>query len=183
MTEERRDMTLVKNQLLLQDIKRWHIVPTVVQQTVADHTYGVMVIALKLCSFLPRGCPVDPYAVLLEAMSHDMGEVGFGDVPSRERDTADEDAVLEWIKLNITQRIVKLADMLEMSFTLERIAPTARGKAISTHFQKRCLQLLKEGLFDKAHLDDAFQRQRMNNTIRGGVEAMIAEEWDWRVGV
>jgi hypothetical protein len=178
---ERRDMTLVKNQLLLQDITRWHIVPTVTRQTVADHTYGVIVIALKVCSFLPKGL-IDPYPVLLEAISHDMGEVGFGDMPSRVGDLSETELKERWWATNPVLRIVKIADMLEMAFALERLAPTPRGKMIRQRMLKRCRLLLKIGLFTEAEIGESLEHYRINKEVRDGVEAMLAEEWDWSVG-
>lgn len=177
---ERRDMTLVKNQLLLQDITRWHIVPTVMRQTVADHTYGVMVIALKICSLLPKGTVVDPYAVLLEAMSHDMGEVGFGDVPDGGRTQEQKQA--EWDAMVSVHRIVRLADVLERIFTMERLAPTGRGEFVIQHAQKDVDVMLASGIFDPAQIPDQFERFRVNKLVADGVEAIQNEEWDWSVG-
>jgi hypothetical protein len=179
---ERRDMTLVKNQLLLQDITRWHIVPTVTQQTVADHVYGVMVIALRICSLLPKeiGPGIDPYAVLLEALSHDMKEVGFGDKADGGKSQMQKQA--EWNAMDPTHRIVRLADVLERAFTMERIAPTARGEFIVDCVLKDVDLLLSEGIFDHSDIPDEFQRFQTNTAVTKGVKAMIDEEWDWSVG-
>ena len=181
MTEwiERRDMSLVKNQLLLQDITRWHIVPTVSHQTVADHTCGVIVISLKICSFLPGF--IDCYDVLLAALSHDLNEVGFGDVPSRVTDHSDVESLTKWRATSLNDKIIKIADMLEMAFTLERIAPTERGLFIHDRLIKRCVFLLEDGILALSGLSDS-GRSHFNKIVLDGVKAIIAEKWDWSVG-
>lgn len=66
--------------MLMQDIKRWHIVNTIRQQTLADHALCVTVIALELNKRL--GELVDPGHLALRAIFHDAAECVTGDVPT-----------------------------------------------------------------------------------------------------
>lgn len=70
-------------------IKRWHNVNTMREQTVAEHSYMVMLIALHLFQCIVG---VDPenrdssmkfaFHILLNAMFHDTPEVVGGDIPT-----------------------------------------------------------------------------------------------------
>jgi 5'-deoxynucleotidase len=70
-------------------IKRWHNVNTVRQQTVAEHSYMVMLIAIDLFQTM---IGIDPenrdssrtyaFHILLNAMFHDAPEVAAGDTPT-----------------------------------------------------------------------------------------------------
>lgn len=61
-------------------IKRWHNVNTVRQQTVAEHCFMVVVIAMELQSQL--GGEVDWGRMITAAIFHDMPEVAGGDTPT-----------------------------------------------------------------------------------------------------
>lgn len=64
-------------------IKRWHIVMTAQQQTLAEHNYAVATIALSLYNDLtPTPCVEDISALTLAALYHDASEVRTGDIPT-----------------------------------------------------------------------------------------------------
>jgi hypothetical protein len=64
-------------------IKRWHIVCTAQQQTLAEHNYGVATIALSLYNDLtPTVCAEDISTLALAALYHDAPEVRTGDIPT-----------------------------------------------------------------------------------------------------
>lgn len=55
-------------------VKRWHTVRTIQDQTVADHSWGVISILLQIC---------EPSVQLLHvAAFHDMAEASSGDIPA-----------------------------------------------------------------------------------------------------
>lgn len=68
-------------------IKRWHIVNTVREQTIAEHQYLVTIIAMELYMKMADN-PVDDRstaefaALMVAAMFHDAPEVRYGDFPS-----------------------------------------------------------------------------------------------------
>ena len=66
----------VHEKLLMCSIKRWHMVSTTRDQTLAEHSYGVMLIAMEIaeCS------NIDPRKVVDLALYHDIDEVRTGDI-------------------------------------------------------------------------------------------------------
>jgi len=62
-------------QLQAGKIKRWHTLPIIGEQTVADHTYGVCQILRYLYGETP--C----YSVIYAALDHDVPEYYTGDIP------------------------------------------------------------------------------------------------------
>lgn len=69
----------ITDRLRLQSVKRWHIVPTVKEQTVADHVYGVM----QLGCWMARELGLDVLdQFFVELLDHDIEEVITGDVPA-----------------------------------------------------------------------------------------------------
>jgi hypothetical protein len=56
------------------DVQRWHTWPTRDKQSVAHHSWNVARILLAIW-------PSAPSEVIVEALFHDIGEVGSGDVP------------------------------------------------------------------------------------------------------
>jgi 5'-deoxynucleotidase len=61
-------------------VKRWHNVNTARDQTVAEHSYMVAVIAVHLANRIDR--EADPGAVAIAALFHDSPEVVLGDMPT-----------------------------------------------------------------------------------------------------
>lgn len=62
-------------------VKRWHNVNTIRQQTLAEHQYMVMLIALHLSMKIIADEEFSMH-VLITAMFHDMPEVVAGDMPT-----------------------------------------------------------------------------------------------------
>lgn len=63
-------------------VKRWQIVDTVKIQSLAEHTYGVIVIAMELCGRMHPGNRQMFNAVVVAATLHDLPEVMSGDIPT-----------------------------------------------------------------------------------------------------
>jgi 5'-deoxynucleotidase len=70
-------------------VKRWHNVNTIRQQTVAEHSFMVMLMALDLFQTMVGidsegrdGSPGYAYRILVNAMLHDAPEVATGDTPT-----------------------------------------------------------------------------------------------------
>lgn len=113
----------VNDLLALQHVPRWSIVAHSKPQTVADHTYGVMVIALEIAKRM--GVELSKTA-LIYALYHDGPESRSGDIPSGAKakieayheidllfDTGD---VLGKLKANMTEAemaIIRVADKME----------------------------------------------------------------------
>lgn len=127
-------------QLRLCHVKRWHIVQTHREQTVAEHSYAVAVIAGSLAAAMRwNGLLHDGQRLrLLQwAMSHDMMEAKTGDMPTpfkraleavggagivdKAEDWVDRDTAAAYrsIKGTEVEMIVKLADQIEAIFFLQ----------------------------------------------------------------
>lgn len=107
----------------LTDIKRWQIVRVTRPQSVAEHSFGVAVIALDLCARKGIKDPAVLHRVSLHALHHDMAEVLIGDIASPVKKLApeiqkiEEDTICKATEgYHITPEehfLVKLADLIE----------------------------------------------------------------------
>lgn len=102
-------------------VKRWHTEPVLHQQTVGEHTYGVVYLTLFLTDWQASR------NLLIAALMHDTAERKFGDVPSPTKKLAGikqamdalEDEHMERLGLTIPElspeeaQVLKLADNLE----------------------------------------------------------------------
>lgn len=106
-------------------VRRYHTVPQVGEQTVADHSWGVAMILLRL---MPAPGPT--VGLLRAALQHDLTEAVTGDVPATakwaypqlklELDTIEAD---QEVRLGIVSYLsgeerdwLKAADLLELCF-------------------------------------------------------------------
>lgn len=113
----------LRKKLQLSQVKRWPICSMMREQSVAEHSFNVMLIAQELVSAVDDG---DLYMeVLAYALAHDMDEVETGDIPSpfKRRLRRECPAVVATLdgepKASDTVRgIVKLADFLEAIYWL-----------------------------------------------------------------
>lgn len=140
------------------DLKRYHTWRTIQEQTVAAHSWHYMRILLAIWPECPR-------EILIDAMFHDIGEIGVGDLPypvkahnpnlKAEMDKLERDThlamCLPWsvpapIRSNLKINwILKLAHMMEMwEFGLTEFElGNNHGKAIV----ERCMEAI-EHLFE-----------------------------------
>lgn len=73
----------LRKRLQLAQVKRWPICTMMREQSVAEHSFNVCMIAYDLATFYPAADPeVFLPKVLAYALSHDMDEVETGDIPS-----------------------------------------------------------------------------------------------------
>lgn len=108
----------LREQLRMAQVKRYPICHTHRDQSVAEHSFGVMLITMELCSHVNDLRLID--CALAYAMTHDQDEVFTGDIPSPfKRELRSKcPAVIEHLDppVNVSpvvKGIVKLADYLE----------------------------------------------------------------------
>lgn len=105
--------TMVRDLLNLSYVKRWVVAPLHREQSVAEHSFRVMVILRGLWTILQHmGYPFDQHRALVEAMDHDLDEVYSGDMPGPVKDAGgkqwpDPSNLMRW------EIAVKVADSLE----------------------------------------------------------------------
>jgi len=64
-------------------VKRWHVVNTVREQSIAEHSFLVAMIALELNTrFEGLETAADDPSLVMGALFHDMPEVRYGDIPT-----------------------------------------------------------------------------------------------------
>lgn len=128
----------MEDMLMLTHVPRWGTVPAPKEQSVAEHSFGVAVIAMELATFRPH-----PEAwlgrVAMWALHHDAAESYTGDLPSpfkkRFEDVGKyEMEVCPWMveaKLSTDEEIrvvVKLADTIEALAWINKWAPNAKWR-------------------------------------------------------
>lgn len=124
----------LRDQLNLMQVNRYPICFTNKLQTVAEHTYGVLVISLRLAALVPA---VDVGAVLAYALLHDVDESDTGDIPSpfKRRLRAECPQVTEVLDrpANVPEEvknIVKLADYVEAILFLKEYGGSLRANSV-----------------------------------------------------
>ena len=143
----------VAEQLRACHVRRWHIVQTSREQTLAEHSFAVSVIAGSLASHMKwKGLmhPTEALKLLGWALNHDLIEVRTGDVPTpfkkvlrgvggadifeKAEDAVDADfgAKYRGIAGTEVEMIVKVADMIESVYFLQDNGVGAHAKAVLT---------------------------------------------------
>jgi 5'-deoxynucleotidase YfbR-like HD superfamily hydrolase len=98
-------------------VNRWHIVRTVRDQSLAEHTFDVVMIARAIAKI----AGVDDYEIIKAALLHDLDEIVTGDIPTPTKDRArDNGWDLNDIYKGVTGRelspdeslIIRLADKM-----------------------------------------------------------------------
>ena len=147
--------------LRAQNVIRWHIVNLGGRnQTLADHTFGVMVIALELARRLNHVfMDWDKFqGRLLEyCLFHDIHEVIEGDIPTPTKrrygiEECDDDAP------PLILAIVTVADRLEALFTLHDNATGVHAKQVLDKFGDETVEFLRN-----AHLNEGVFRDLDNS--------------------
>jgi 5'-deoxynucleotidase YfbR-like HD superfamily hydrolase len=98
-------------------VNRWHIVRTVRDQSLAEHTFDVVMIARAIAKI----AGVDDYEIIKAALLHDLDEIVTGDIPTPTKDRArDNGWELNDLYKSVTGRelspdeslIIRLADKM-----------------------------------------------------------------------
>ncbi len=119
-----RSMTL-RDRLRANTVKRWHVIDTTRQQTVAEHSFNVCLFVEQICRLCDHADLI-PKAVQL-AIHHDIPEVITGDMPSTAKrywgvDDKGKAALLDSLSdcqdKNVVD-MVKLADLLDAVLFLQ----------------------------------------------------------------
>ena len=118
----------IKTQMRLAHVRRWHIVQVDREQSVAEHTCRVQLLAQEICERAGLD-PVSTYKTIRWALWHDMPEVVLGDLPTPTKrggvfdaaERATSDSYCSILDLTPPQSlwIVKAADLLEAALYLE----------------------------------------------------------------
>ena len=103
------------------EVKRYHTVRTLTEETVGHHSHGVAMLCALICNGLPSN------VLLMSALQHDLSEHQTGDIPSPakrlygigaqvtelEEDLMRKSGWLTWDLGEEEKRILKLADIAQ----------------------------------------------------------------------
>jgi len=106
-------MLPIRDLLRTQDVKRWTIVRTSKQQSLAEHTFNVVMIARSIASQMDMS-EEEVRDVVYCALGHDLDEILDGDIPSPVKEKNPglfPRKTGEWPDL--IQQVVKAADLIE----------------------------------------------------------------------
>ena len=132
----------IQDLMLAQDVKRWTIVRTIRDQSLAEHTFNVVMIARAICKELA----VDDTKVIKYALDHDLDEILTGDIPTPAKERLSINTAYDgksFKECNGEEKsIVALADMIEaIAFITDnqvgRHAHTV-GDYLMKRYQSRC---------------------------------------------
>ena len=74
-------ITNIQDKLRASNVMRWHTVPMVKMQSVAEHSFNVAIMCLELSTRLGLGYR-GTHHLVIEALHHDLHEIIDGDTPS-----------------------------------------------------------------------------------------------------
>lgn len=148
----------IQDILLMQDVKRWIIVRTSVQQSNAEHTFNVTMIARAIA----KEANMPDERIAKYALDHDLDEVMTGDMPSPSK-----------IKLGLKGKgyegsskslcsaeevlIVEVADIMEAVIFISENGLGRHGQLVSQKLTKKFIEKLQfvDGLYP--HIGTASQ--------------------------
>lgn len=155
------------------DVKRWNMVNTTRQQTVAEHSFNVALIALDLTELIEEHIhdfEALPEEVIYFALHHDLLEVHTGDIPTPTKNAimhmCDRGMYNDWEKsldpdihadLNVfcgatVRRIIKCADVIEAVWFLNQYGMGNHAISVKTGLRQKLPELAKDILPQHGHV-------------------------------
>jgi 5'-deoxynucleotidase YfbR-like HD superfamily hydrolase len=165
-------MLTLRQKLRASHVKRWHIVECTRNQTVAEHSFNVAILAEEICNLINAD---EQFKNLVRqyAIHHDIPEIALGDLPTSVKSVFGEEAIVEVNNISKTldplsavdspmaYRVVKLADLLDSVIFLAQ-------HGVGTHAKKvRDLIITNIGtVLFKFDYQDREKLMRMVNLIK-----------------
>lgn len=130
--------------LLAQSIKRWTIVATINEQSLAEHHFNVVMIAR--CIAAEAGIP--DHNIIKYALDHDLDEIMTGDIPSPAKARMGMvDVYAGKSKIRCTYReqlIVKSADLIDAYTFIKANRIGRHGEVVYNHTCQKFEEWMKE---------------------------------------
>jgi 5'-deoxynucleotidase YfbR-like HD superfamily hydrolase len=130
-----------------QYVKRWNIVGTDFDQSMAEHTFNVVFIARAICKHMN----IDDVHVIKAALEHDLDEVITGDIPTPGKERLRRHGVDPNIirderkhvrKDSMVDAIVKVADTIESVYFIHNHGNTRHAKIVKDKMMVRMDEML-----------------------------------------
>lgn len=178
--------------LRLSVVKRWGILHTIRQQSVAEHSFNVAILADRIAvHWFGIDDPGTLYNINRYALRHDRPEALSGDIPSIVKDLFDEDELearymdlipdlAQWRSAEGIKFIVKLADRIEAEIFL-RMEESMGNRTVSA-IRNDLNRQISEMIQNKgSNVIDGYMSM-MNDLfeVRGGQQIHISDDYDRR---
>ena len=148
--------------LRAQSVKRWTIVHTSKNQSLAEHSFNVCMIARAVCKHMS----MDDTNVIKGALVHDLDEIRTGDIPTPFKKAAltqgiDLNAVYTRVTdrslSHVEQRIIKFADTLEAYWFITEFGVGKLGVAVENKLRRAVEDLITIAENENPNLGLAFK--------------------------
>lgn len=158
----------VRDMLRLTTIKRWTIIEMVRDQSVAEHAYGVWVLANDLYRVM-EDVPHNSFEreeVSFWALTHDMEEVYTGDLPS---------TVKEVVESIAPGALKTLKEKILMDH-FPRLAARMRGvdRTLASTYVK-IAEIVESILYVRSYAIDRNRAMEVENTLTAAMDSTLAE--------
>lgn len=139
----------IQNQLRAQYVARWHTVSTTHRQTLAEHSFNVAIITRALLERQNKYNEEFINKATAIALTHDLGEVITGDIPTPTKKRLPESVVRnvlheDHITSPLIRSAVKVADLIEANWFIRQHANSDHAQAVAGYVRS----LLEEKLID-----------------------------------
>jgi len=143
------DHHAVETVMRIQAVKRWHMIDTTRQQTMAEHSANVAMLAMLIALQTPVFHFDNPQHIAAAALVHDVPEVFTGDIPTHTKPHLSGLGVLE---MAVTHPIFKIP-VSENTRALIKICDLADGiRFIRLHGVDATARHAREGLEEQFRL-------------------------------
>lgn len=142
-------MLTLKQILRASHVRRWNIVATARDQSVAEHIFNVCMIARALCKRLD----MDDREIIKAALEHDLDEVVFGDIPSPMKAKLKSDGInINSYVGNIMRKLTPFQETILKTADLIDAVHFLQDHAVGSHAEEVC-QEVRDRLMK--HIDNA----------------------------
>lgn len=129
-----------------QHVKRWSLVATTAESTVASHSFNVAVLAMAMCKKMYNTLDIDIKDVCYHAILHDIDEVFTGDIPTPTKVAMREqgvepNALFSGQEVSMpgdkVRAIVKMADLIDNWYFISQHGSGARARVAAAEVRRR----------------------------------------------
>ena len=128
--------------LLAQNIKRWTIVSTIQQQSLAEHLFNVAMIARDIAV----EADMDDTNIVKYALDHDLDEIMTGDIPSPAKERlgikTDYNGKSQSRCTEEEKVIVKAADLIDAYLFIKHNAHDRHGRQVLSYMEHKLNEFL-----------------------------------------
>ena len=168
--------TRINDLYRLTAVSRWHIVQTDKQQSVAEHSFIVTLLAMEIAFVMDIGNNIN---MVVHALFHDAAEAFTGDIPSpvrkflnmEDRKKLEERVLGDYAKCisddPLIKTIVKIADVAEAIKFLRIYGKNSHAEKVRGKLDKELTTLLAHATKDWQYLEWGKARDVLDQFLNG----------------